>query len=169
MELIEGILTRRSIRKFRDEKIGEDILDIILKCAMAAPSAGNVQPWHFVIIDDRLILEQIRERHPFAKMLSMASVAILVCGELSSEKYWNRWMLDTSAASQNILLAAHALGIGSVWIGIYPDESRISLIKELVNLPDNMMPNSLIALGYPDEKKETKNSYNPSKIHKNRF
>ena len=169
MEIIEAIHTRRSIRKYTSEKISGEHLKIILECAMSAPSAGNSQPWHFIVIDDRKIFERICEFHHSAKMTLSASHAILVCGDTKLEKYKGRIPLDCSAASQNILLSALALGIGSVWVGIYPEETRINGIRNIFSLPDNIIPISLISLGYPDEIRSMQERYNQDRVHYNSF
>lgn len=169
MDLLEGIFTRRSIRKFKEKPISKDRIIDLIKAAMQAPSAGNNQPWHFIVIDDREILNTIPEFHEYSKMLLHSPVAILVCGEIEVEKYCGYWVQDCSAATQNLLLAAHAYGLGAVWLGIYPMQERIDGIKKLVNLPTNVYPLSLIALGYPDEIKEPVNRFNPEKIKYNKW
>ncbi len=141
----------------------------LLKAGMAAPSAGNQQPWHFVVIDDRQILDEIPTFHPYSSMLKDAAAAILVCGDKGSEKYPGYWMIDCSAATENILLAAHALGLGAVWLGIYPREDRVSGIRQLIRLPEPVMPLSLIAIGYPAETKPPADRYDEKKIHYNRW
>jgi nitroreductase len=167
--MIDTILSRRSIRKFKNIPIKEEDIRTLLKCAMAAPSAGNEQPWHFIVINNREILDKIPKFHPYSEMLYEASLAIVVCGEKSSEKYKGRIPLDCSAASENILLAAHSLGLGAVWLGVYPEEQRISDVSKLLEIPDGVIPISLIAVGYPDEKKEPSNRFKEERIHKNKF
>lgn len=167
MDAIEAILTRRSIRKYTAEKIADEIIDELLKAAMAAPSAFNAQPRHFMVIDDRLILDKIPEFHPYAEMLKQARTAIAICGDIMVQP--DRWMLDCAASAQNILLAAHAKGLGAVWLGIYPAEERIKDLKNLLELPQNIIPLCLISLGYPQEKKKPSNRYDQDKIHKNRW
>ncbi len=169
MELMEGILTRRSIRKFTDKPVSDNDLNDLLKAAMQAPSAGNKQPWHFIIINDRKILDAITEFHDYSKMLKESPVAILVCGDFETEKYCGYWVQDCSAATQNILLAAHTKGLGAVWLGIYPKQDRIDGIKKLFDLPSNVYPLSVIALGHPNEKKEPANRFNKEKIHYNKW
>ena len=167
--MIETILSRRSIRKFKNVPVSEEDLETILKCAMAAPSAGNEQPWHFIIINDRDILDKIPKFHPYSEMLYESPLAIVVCGEKSLEKYGGRIPLDCSAATENILLAAHSLGLGAVWLGVYPEEQRISDVSKLLDIPAGVVPISLIALGHPDETKEPSKRYREDRIHKNKF
>jgi len=164
MELFEGILTRRSIRKYKDKEVSDDLVKKLLEAAVAAPSAGNQQAWHFVVITKRQILDEIPKFHPYSQMLKQAPVAILVCGNLKAETLKGYWIQDCSAATQNILLAAHGLGLGAVWLGIHPVEERINAIKKLLDLPDHIEPLSLISIGYPDEKKEKSSRYDEAKI-----
>lgn len=165
METIEAIYTRRSIRKYTSQSVSEEIIHELLTAAMYAPSAGNQRPWHFVVIRDRQTLDAIPEFHPYAKMLKSALVAILVCGEPALEKYRDRWTLDCSAATQNILLAAHAKGLGTVWVGIYPEASRMDGMRNLLALPKHIIPLSLIPIGYPAEQVPQPKRFNASRIH----
>ena len=141
----------------------------MLECAMSAPSAGNSQSWHFIIIDDKEIFEKIIQFHPHAKMTLSASHAILVCADINLEKYNGRYPLDCSAATMNILLSAHALGIGSVWVGIYPEKTRMNGMRNIFSLPENIVPISLVSLGYPDEIRERQERYKAERIHHNKF
>jgi nitroreductase len=165
MELMEAILTRRSIRRFRAESISQETITELLRAAMSAPSATNKQPWHFVIISERNQLDLIPKFHPYSSMLKQARVAIAVCGDVVEQP--NYWVQDCSAATQNILLAAHAKGLGAVWLGIYPRETRVKGLQQMLNLPDHIIPLSLVALGYPDEKKSPSDRYDQSKVHIN--
>lgn len=167
--MLETILTRRSIRKFKSTPVGEKDIEDLLKAAMASPTSGNSQCWEFVVITDRKILDEISRIHPHAQMILQTPVAILVCADINREKYTERYPLDCSAATQNILLAAHEKGLGAVWVGIYPDNSRIKGIKELLDLPENIVPVSLIPIGYPDETKPPSNRFDINKIHYNKF
>lgn len=165
METLEAIHTRRSIRKYTSQPVSEKIINELLAAAMMAPSAGNQQPWHFVVIRVRQTLDAIAKFHPHGKMLKDAPVAILVCGDPSLEAYRGRWVLDCSAATQNILLAAHAKGLGAVWVGIYPEASRIDGMRGLLTLPEHIIPLSLIPLGYPAEHVPQPDRFNASRIH----
>lgn len=161
------IYTRRSIRKYTGDPIREEDLMKIIKAGMNAPSAGNEQPWHFVIIHDRKILNAIADFHPFAQMAREALVAILVCGEPDLEKHKGLWVQDCSAATQNMLLEITSLGLGGVWVGVYPREKRMDGIRELLKMPSNIIPFSLIPLGYPAEKKEPNNKFLPDRVRLN--
>lgn len=167
MDVFEAIHTRRSIRVYTEKEVTDQQIEIMLKAAMAAPSARNYQPWHYLVIKDKEILRQIPEFHPYAKMVNDASVAIIVCGDHSIEKMTEYNNQNCSAATQNILLAAHGLGLGAVWLGVYPREQRVQGIKELCNLPDHILPISLISIGYPAEKKEKVDRYKPERVHYN--
>ena len=169
MDAMETILTRRSVRKYNKKPLSDQIVKELLEAAMSAPSAGNQQPWHFIVINDPEILGKIPTFHNHAKMLKDASVAILVCGDLDLEKHKGMWMQDCSAATQNILLAARAKGLGAVWLGIYPREERVKGMKELTNLPENVLPFSLISIGHSAEKQEKVDRYNTSRIHHNKW
>jgi len=167
MELMEAILTRRSVRKYIKKEVSKDKIQEILKAAMSAPSAGNQQLWHFVVINDTKILAEIPSFHVHAKMLKDAAFAILVCGDLDLEKHKDMWVQDCAAATQNILLAVRDLGLGAVWLGIFPRENRVTGMKNLTNLPENVMPFSLVSIGYPAEKQEQLNRFKNSRIHYN--
>jgi nitroreductase len=145
------------------------MLNRIIKAGMNAPSAGNEQPWHFVVIDDRNILNSIADFHPFAKMTRTAPVAILVCGEPELEKHKDLWVQDCSAATQNMLLEITDLGLGGVWVGIYPREKRIEEMRKLLRMPENIIPFSLIPLGYPGEIKEPNDKFLPERIRINQW
>lgn len=169
MDAIEAILNRRSIRKYKKKIISNETIQILLHAACSAPSAGNQQPWHFVLLDDREILNIIHTFHPSAKMLKEADKAILVCGDLYLEKFKGYWMIDCAAATENILLAAHSLGLGACWLGVYPREGRIRGMKKLLRLPTNVIPFALISLGYPAEIKSSENRYSISRFHQNKW
>lgn len=169
MEIIEGILTRRSIRKYSDKKVTKEQIHELLKAGMYAPSARNQQPWHFIIIDDRQLLSKMMNIHPYAKMLGQAQWAILVCGDEKQELSKGYWVVDCSAATQNILLAAHGSGLGAVWLGLHPREERKNDIRKLFDLPGHIQPLSLISVGYPDEEKEQPERFKTERIHHNQW
>lgn len=169
MDAIQAVLSRRSIRRYTSQPVPQEVIEDLLKAAMSAPSAGNEQPWHFVVISDGKILNEIPKFHPYSSMLSEASAAILVCGDLREEKYKGFWIQDCSAATQNILIAACAKGLGAVWLGIYPIEERIKGMRKLLGIPEHIVPLSLISIGYPAEKKPPANRYNISRIHHNHW
>lgn len=165
MEALEAIHTRRSIRKYENRMIPEDMIAQILKAAMSAPSAGNEQPWHFVVITDRDILEKIPGFHPYAGMTREAPLAIAVCADLKLEKHRGNWISDCAAATQNLLLAAHALGLGAVWTAIYPRKPRIDGLRKLLGLPGNVIPLALVPMGYPGQESTLEDRFKPERIH----
>jgi len=169
MDAMEAILTRRSVRKYSKKPLSNEIVKELLEAAMCAPSAGNEQPWHFIIIDDPQILGKVPSFHNHAQMLKDASIAILVCGDMNLDKHNGMWIQDCSAATENILIAARAKELGAVWLGIFPREERIKGMKQLINLPDHVMPFSLISIGYPAETQKRVDRYNTSRIHKNKW
>jgi len=165
MSALETILTRRSIRSYTDQSISDDQIEQLLKAAMSAPTARNTQSWQFVVIKDRNKLNSIPEFHPFAEMMKQASCAIAVCADLKKEPDINYANTNCSAAAENILLAAHAMGLGAVWLGVFPREKRVQGMKRLLDLPDFIVPIALISLGYPAEEKKQSNRYDKGKIH----
>jgi len=170
MDAMEVILTRRSVRKYKTKKqLSKESINNLLEAAMSAPSAGNEQPWHFVVIDDPNILSEVPTFHNHAQMLKNASIAILVCGDLNLEKHKDMWIQDCSAATQNLLLAIRAKNLGAVWLGIFPREQRLKGMKKLLNLPEKVIPFSLVSIGNPAEKQEKINRFNPSRVHYNKW
>jgi len=167
MEIMESILTRRSIRDYTNILVPEDLIIKIIKAGMYAPSAGNQRAWQFIVINDRNILDKIPEIHPYSQMLKKSNVAILVCGDKSLQKHQDFWAQDCSAATQNMLLAIHSLGLGGVWLGIYNIIERVEGIKKLLNLPEYITPFSLIPIGYPKDSVENTERFDKEKIHYN--
>jgi nitroreductase len=169
MDTLDAIFTRRSIRKYTDRPVPEELVAGLLKAAMAAPSAGNEQAWQFIVIRDRALLDAIPKFHPYSAMLKHASVAILVCGDLTLEKYKGFWVQDCSAATQNLLLAAAAQGLGAVWTGVYPLEDRVSGMRKLLNLPEHVIPLSLVPVGFPAELPAKADRFKGERVHKDRW
>jgi nitroreductase len=167
MDAMKAILGRRSIRQYQDKPVSEELITELLKAAMAAPSAKNEQPWEFVVVTDRAMLDAIALDHPYASMCSQAPLVIFVCSNQQRLKVPEYWMQDCSAATENILIAAHALGLGSVWVGGSPRDSRESFYRELLSLPEGIVPVTLIALGYPAETKEPSDRFDSERIHYN--
>ncbi|HGJ63854.1 TPA: nitroreductase family protein [bacterium] len=164
---MEAILTRRSIRRYTDKKVSDEIVKELLEAGMSAPSAGNEQPWHFVAITDHKILDEIPKIHPHSGMLKEAPLAILICGDESLQKYQGYWVQDCSAATENILIAANAIGLGGVWLGVYPIEDRVVGIRKLLGMPEKVIPFALLSIGYPAEQKPPANRYDESRVHYN--
>ncbi len=170
MKVYDAMLKRRSVRKYTDKPIDKEHVELLLKAAMAAPSGHNLRPWSFLVVDDRETLDELSEVHKYAKMLKGAPLCIAVCGESYSEgRYQTLWDQDCAAATENILLQATELGIGTVWLGIYPSEANRTRTKKVLDLPDHITPYALISLGYPAEEKEPRTQYDESKIHHNKW
>ncbi|WP_027183752.1 nitroreductase family protein [Desulfovibrio inopinatus] len=169
MDVLEAIHTRRSIRKFTSKPISEEQVHAMLSAAMTAPSAGNAQPWRFLVIDDRATLDQLATIHPYVAMLKTATLAILVIADPGFEKYPGYWPIDCSAAVQNLLLAAHGLGLGAVWTGVYPMEERMVACREQLGIPQDLIPHSLIPIGYPDQPSVYKNRYKEDRVRRNHW
>ena len=169
MDTLEAIHTRRSVRRYTTQNVPEDSIRKILAAAMSAPSAGNAQPWHFIVITEKQILAAASRISPYAPMVKDAPVAILVCGDLRLEKFEGFWVEDCSAATQNMLLAAHALGLGGVWTGIYPVQEYVDEFKKLFQLPENILPLALVPIGYPAHPYSQKDRFNEERIHFNEW
>jgi nitroreductase len=166
-DLIHTIFSRRSIRSYTSESVSKQHIKILLQAAMAAPSASNLQPWHFVVVVDRQTLNRLAQLHPFGKMLFEAPLCIAVCGDPAiSERYW---VQDCSAATENLLVAAVALGLGAVWLGVYPRDERVTTIRTALGIPDSIVPLNLISIGHPAEAKEPRTQYDESRIHRERW
>lgn len=169
MEAMEAILTRRSVRRYTAEPVSEADLRRLLEAAMSAPSANNQQPWQFVVIDERQVLDAIPGFHPYSNMLKTAPAAVLVCGDRSRAPHSDYWVQDCSAATQNLLIAARASGLGAVWLGIYPLEARVDGMRSLLGLPAHVVPLALVSLGHPDVAQEPVDRFDAGRIHRNRW
>lgn len=169
MDIFTALHTRRSVRAYTGEPVGADQLRIMLDAAMIAPSAGNARPWLFVVVDDPALLAAVPSLNPYAGMLPKAGAGILVCGDLSLEKYPGFWVQDCSAAIQNLMLAAAGLGLGTVWTGIYPVEERVRGFAALFKLPDGIIPLGLVAVGRPKSAPERLSRYEPEKVRHNTY
>jgi len=166
-EIIETIFARRSIRKYTTEIVESNKIDTLLKAAMAAPSSSNRKPWHFIVITDRQTLDTLGKVHPYGKMLHEAPLCIAVCGDQNISQ--TQWVQDCSAATENLLLAATALGLGAVWLGVYSSKERVSAIRKVLDIPKNIIPLNLISIGLPAEDKESRTQYDKLRIHSNHW
>jgi len=169
METLQAILTRRSVRDFTNQDVSKEDLKDLLRAGMQAPSAGNERPWHFIVIDDPELLKKIPEFHPYAKMLNVAPLAILVCSDRDLEKHRATWLQDCSAAIENILLSAHAKGLGAVWLGIFPNGDRVAGMQSLLSMPGTIRPVGLVAIGHPAQQPEPQDRFDPTRIHQNKW
>jgi nitroreductase len=169
MELFETIMQRRSVRKYKDLSVSDEDFQKIMAAAMMAPSAGNAQPWQFIVIRSPETRKKVAEINPYAAMAMTAPVGVLVCGDLSLEKYPGYWVQDCSAATQNMLLAAHGLGLGAIWTGVYPIEERVIAFKKLLNLPEQVIPLGYIAIGHPDQENKPQSRYKEERLHQEKW
>jgi nitroreductase len=165
MDALEAIFNRRSTRSYTDRPLTGDMLDTLLKAAMYAPSAVNKQPWHFIVFRDHETIRKIIAIHPNAAMLGNSQAAVLVCWDEHRQHDTGYGPIDCAAATQNMLLAAHSMGIGSVWVGIYPRTARMEVLAPLFNLPPHIKPFSVVSLGFPAEKRDRPERFDPGKIH----
>jgi len=163
------IFDRRSIRKFSSRAVEKESLDHLVEAAMFAPSAGNQQPWQFVVVNDRQVLDELIASGPYTSALKTAQAAIIVCCDMERVTREGFWIQDCSLASHNILLEAFNLGLGTVWIGCYPREDRMENVSQTLHLPVYAVPLNIIAIGYPDEQKERPDRNDPARIHYNRW
>ncbi|MCC4769878.1 nitroreductase family protein [Methanosarcina sp. DH2] len=169
METLEAIHTRRSVRKYTDRPVPRELVTELLRAAMSAPSAVNAQPWVFIVVDDRKILDEIPTFSPYAGMCREAPLAILICGDTTQEKAPGYWVQDCSAAIQNLLLAAHDFGLGAVWTGIFPMTDRVKGFRKTFGLPDHVFPLGLVPIGYPAQQPEPQDRYRKEKVYHNRY
>lgn len=165
MEFSEVVSTRRSIRAYTDQDVDAATVERVLRAAMSAPSAGNQQPWHFLVITDRDKLTAVQAFHPYSKMAAQAPLAILLCADPTICKYPLYWPQDCGAAAENMLLAARDLGLGTVWLGIYPQEERVAGCRSLWNIPEHVVPFALIPVGWPAASFATVDRFRPERIH----
>ena len=165
--VLENIHSRKSVRQYTSEPVSESDIQTILKAAMAAPSAVNFQPWRFVVVTEREQLDAMAEILPYAKMLRQAPAAIVVCGETlwmggNENPYWQQ---DCAAATQNLLLAVEALGLGAVWTGVYPNQDLYPKLHNYLNLPSTVQPFCCIPVGHPAGNEQPKDKWKPENIH----
>jgi len=167
---MKAIMNRRSIRKYTDQMVSDDQVKSLLEAAMCAPSAGNEQPWHFVVIRDRQLLDKVPQYHPYSSMTKQASVAILICADSRLNKYdVDYWVQDCAAATENLLLAVQDLGLGAVWLGVYPRQERVAGLRQLFNIPEEVIPFALVPVGYAAEHKGAENRYREDRVHLNNW
>lgn len=169
--VFQNILNRKSVRAYTDRAVSREQLDTLLRAAMAAPTGRDMRPWKFVVIDDKEALAALSEQLPYAKMLPEAAAAIVVCGDLSvtddKGQPSTNWTFDCSAATENLLLAAEAMGLGAVWTGVYPYEERQTAVSQALQLPEHIIPLNLIPIGYPKGDPQPKDKYNADNVHFN--
>lgn len=168
--VLDNIATRTSVRDYEARPVEKEKIEKMLRAAMAAPTAMNKQPWHFVVVDQRNVLDALAGTNPYAKMLKKAPLAIVVCGntdKMIEGGGRDFWIQDASAATENLLLAAHAMGLGAVWTGAYPSEERCISISKVLSLSDNLIPLNMIVVGYPAEHPQPKQKFKEENISYN--
>jgi len=165
-ERLNIIFARRSIRAYTGEPVSEEDIQSLLEAGMAAPSASNRKPWHFVAVTDSETLQALAQAHPFGKMTAKAGVAIAVCGDPTISDWW---VQDCSAATENILVAAVGLGLGAVWLGSHGRPEREQAVRDVLGIPDRVGVLSLLSIGHPGEEKEARTQYDPDRVHRNRW
>lgn len=169
MDLFEAIINRRSIRKYTQENVTNEDVNILLRAAMQAPSALNEQPWSFVVVRDQEARDALANDLPYSKMAKHAPVVIVVCGDLDEEKASGFWVQDCSAAIENMLLAAHGRDLGAVWCGIHPVKEREDIVRNILKLPDNIVPFALVPIGHPDQDLGEVNRFRADRIHHDKW
>lgn len=169
--VLQNILSRKSVRSYTDQPVSREQLDTLVRAAMAAPSGRDMRPWKFVVVSDTATMHSLAEQLPYAKMLAEAKAAIVVCGDLSIKddegKPSTNWAYDCSAATENLLLAAEAMGLGAVWTAAYPYDERVSAVRSALSLPDHIVPLNVIPIGYPKGDPQPKDKYDAGNIHYN--
>jgi nitroreductase len=168
---IDNLFARRSIRAFTAEPVDPAQIEMLLEAAMAAPSAANRKPWHFVVVTDAGVRQALARAHPHAAMVMEAPLAIVPCGDPSPgiPEIPEYWVQDLAAATENILLAATGLGLGSVWCGVHPVSERAASIRRVLGIPGSVTPFALIAIGHPAEQKEPRTQYDATRVHRDRW
>ena len=165
--VISAIMTRASVRQFTSQPIGADTLDLLVKAGMAAPTAMNLQPWAFIVVTEQQMLDSLAAVHPYSN-LKTATAAIIVCGDLekaADEFGRDFWIQDCSAATENILIAAHAMGLGAVWCGVYPNPKVVPGVTRVLSIPERIIPLNIITMGHPAAETEPKDKWNPQNVH----
>jgi nitroreductase len=159
--MLELIKKRRSIRKYTDESVSDGDVRALLEAAMAAPSADNLQPWEFVVVRDEGLRRRLAETHPWSRMCAGAPVVFVVCGHERS----SHWVEDTSAATENLLLAAAGLDLGAVWVGVYPQSRYERHVRSVLGIPRELRVLCLVAVGHAAESKPPHTKYDERKVH----
>jgi nitroreductase len=164
--MIDLIKRRRSIRRYTSDPVSEEHVRQLLEAAMSAPSGRAIDPWHFIVVRDAATRQKLAATHTFSDMCSRSPVVIAVCGD---EHLSDHWISDDAAAAENILLAATALGLGAVWVGIYPRAEREAYVHEVLDVPSHIRILCLIPVGHPDEQKPPRTRFNAERVHVDKF
>jgi nitroreductase len=165
-EILDYIFKRRSIRSYTGQPLERQTLIQLLQAAMAAPSAVNSQPWEFVVVTETAVLDQLRQRVLFGQYNAQAVIAVCGSPDIATNNAGRTyWIQDCSAAMENIHIAAAGLGLGSVWVGVYPEEQKVKDVRQVLNIPDTVIPLGLAYLGYPAETQPARTQYDEQKVH----
>jgi len=162
---MDTIFTRISVRRYQDRPVEPEKIERLLRAAMAAPSAKNDQPWEFYVVANRQVLEQLSRCSPFAGWTKDAPLAIVPCWRKERKIQWEYSLIDLAAATENILLEAVELGLGTVWMGVSPVRERMDIVREILSLPDTLEPFAIVAVGYPAEERPQEDRWDPDRIH----
>ena len=169
--VLENIHSRKSVRSFTSQPVSREQLDTLVRAAMAAPTGRDMRPWKFIVIDDRAVMDKLTEKLPYAKMLAQAQAATVVCGDMhivdAKGNPSSNWTFDCSAATENLLLAAEAMGLGAVWTGVHPYADRLAIVTEVLGLPETIIPLNVIPIGYPKGNPQPKDKFNQDNIRYN--
>lgn len=169
--VMQNILQRKSVRSFTDEPVSSEQIDTLLRAAMAAPTGRDMRPWKFVVINERTLLDTLTGKLPYAKMLTQAPAAVVVCGDLSvtdnQGKPSTNWTFDCSAATENLLLAAESMNLGAVWTGVHPYPERIEVVSQALQLPEHIVPLCLVPVGHPKGNQQPKDKFNADNVRYN--
>ena len=171
-DTLKTIFSRKSVRSYRNEPVSKEKLDMIVKAGMAAPTAVDKRPWEFIVVTDRKVLKELADALPYARMASSAAAAIIVGGDVRNSGAGmdsDYWIMDCSAATENILLAAESMGLGAVWTAVYPEDTRIRAVRQILGIPPHIVPLNLIPLGVPAGGEKPKDKYDPKQIHWNKW
>jgi nitroreductase len=160
--MLDLIKKRRSIRKYTPDPVSDDAVRKLLEAAMAAPSADNLQPWEFVVVQDADLRQQLARTHPWSDMCADAPVVFVVCAE---ERRASHWVEDASAATENLLLAAAGLDLGAVWVGVYPNAQNEEHVRQALDIPGKLRILCLVPVGHPAESKAPRTKYDEAKVH----
>ncbi len=171
-DTLKTIFSRKSVRSYKDEPVPKEKIEMLVRAGMAAPTAVDKRPWEFIVITDKKLLNRLSDALPYARMAKQAAAGIVVAGD--TKKQWGGrdsvyWIMDCSAASENILLAAESMGLGAVWTAIYPENGRAEAVRNILGLPAHIVPLNLIPIGVPQGAEKPKDKYNPAQIHWNKW
>lgn len=171
-DTLNTIFARKSVRSFKSDAVPDEKLRMLVRAGMAAPTAVDKRPWEFIVVTDRAVLKQLADALPYAKMAEKAAAAIIVAGDV--KKQWggmesDYWIMDCSAATQNILLAAESMGLGAVWTAVYPEDSRVRSVRQILGIPFHVVPLNVIPVGVQAGREKPKDKYDPKQIHWNRW